>query len=499
MRRLPALAAAAAALLVGGSAAAADCVLQGFDDRCEAFVSLYNAPNNNPDDGYEDIRDMVLSPDGGRVYAVGISDVGPDSANFHYDYSTVAFDASNGAILWTQAYDGPSEAGQNYAHGIAVSPDGTRVFATGGEGTVALQQGNYGTVAYDAATGDELWRAVYDFRADGIDLAYDAAVTPDGSTLFVTGQSRGYAANPSVYNYDAATVAYDAETGEQRWAARFDGKLVDGFEAYDIGERIEVAPDGSTLYVSGFGNTGDAITIAYDAETGTERWQAAYDNGDFDFVGDSTLSPDGSTLYVSGGSDDPNSPQLPRLNDADAVTVAYDSATGDERWVARDRAMFPQGDAGLSIAAADDRVYVAGQTTSAPLDLDWLVVAYDAATGTQVWRKQFDGPLYYDETARALTLSPDGQTLYVVGEAADGFTHSWATTRAVDAATGIVRWIARYGISPDGLVYHLPKFVVANGTRVLVGTMFQYFNDQGGEHSPLEGDRVALGLIGYDP
>ncbi|MCW3839029.1 hypothetical protein ONA70_02815 [Micromonospora yasonensis] len=46
------------------------------------------------------------------------------------------------------------------------------------------------------------------------------AVTPDGATVIVSGQSPGTAENG--YS-DWGTVAYDAKTGEQKWVNRHDG------------------------------------------------------------------------------------------------------------------------------------------------------------------------------------------------------------------------------------------------------------------------------------
>ena len=74
-------------------------------------------------------------------------------------------------------------------------------------------------IAYDAATGEEIWRSV--FR--GLEFGAQAsaiAVSPDGATVFVTGVTQSFATDE-----DVAVVAYDAETGARRWARTDDGPL----------------------------------------------------------------------------------------------------------------------------------------------------------------------------------------------------------------------------------------------------------------------------------
>ena len=74
------------------------------------------------------------------------------------------------------------------------------------------------------------------------------AVRPDGSQVFVTGESSGNGG----YTYDYATIAYDAATGTKLWTQRYPGSP-DGAHA------IAVSPDGSQLFVTGSG----FVTIAY--------------------------------------------------------------------------------------------------------------------------------------------------------------------------------------------------------------------------------------------
>src|SRR5205823_11572117 len=123
--------------------------------------------------------------------------------------------------------------------------------------------------AYDAVSGDQLWAASYD--GGGIDdIAVAVTVSHDGSTVFVTGES-------DVSNQlDFATVAYEADTGLQRWVARYDGPAGQS----DYPSAIGVSPDGTRVFVTGTSSAGgvkvDYATVAYDASAGTDLWVARY-------------------------------------------------------------------------------------------------------------------------------------------------------------------------------------------------------------------------------
>ena len=59
---------------------------------------------------------------------------------------------------------------------------------------------------------------------------------------------------------DYATIAYNAATGAQRWAKRYDGPGTGDGQAYSAA----VSPNGATVFVTGYsGGTGDYATIAY--------------------------------------------------------------------------------------------------------------------------------------------------------------------------------------------------------------------------------------------
>jgi hypothetical protein len=116
-----------------------------------------------------------VSPDGAKVFVTGYS-VGPTNT----DYATVGYDAVSGSQSWVARFNGPQDT-LDYAYALGVSPEGSSVFVTG-----QTDGGDYGTIAYDASTGAGRWKARFGTRR-GSDLANAFAVSPDGSTVFVTG------------------------------------------------------------------------------------------------------------------------------------------------------------------------------------------------------------------------------------------------------------------------------------------------------------------------
>src|SRR5437667_324591 len=143
--------------------------------------------------------------------------------------------AQGGAELWVSRYGGrpqphlgPSGGASlrvDVAQSAAVSPDGSQVFVTGySVGTTGTN--DYATIAYDASTGAILWGRRYNGPGNSTDGATSVAVSPDGSKVFVTGASVGM---PNTYNY--ATIAYDSSTGATLWVSRYTDPLNTFFAA----------------------------------------------------------------------------------------------------------------------------------------------------------------------------------------------------------------------------------------------------------------------------
>ena len=201
----------------------------------------------------DDAADVVASPKGGRVFVVGY---GRDSTSTPYGFRLLAYRATDGTLTQSGGYDG----GQNdFATDLAVDADGTMLYATGGAVTFL-------TVAFRASTLKSVWAKRYD-AGHGFNKAASAAVSPDGLNVYVAGESAGKFETcfGDVQSSAYATVAYDASSGSQSWVARYNGLKRDP----DQPHQVATSPDGSLVYVTGDSDTGcvgsDVATVAYQA------------------------------------------------------------------------------------------------------------------------------------------------------------------------------------------------------------------------------------------
>ncbi len=415
-------------------------------------VPLWEPRYDGPDNGLDSARDVGVSPDGSTVFVTGRS----SGTGMPADYATMAYDVLTGFELWVARYD-PNPF--DMANALAVSPDGSTVFVTGESGDFFFSA-EFATIAYDAGTGEEKWVARYDGPVGGFDAASGLQLSPDGSVLYVTGSSMGDGTGR-----DFASVAYDAQTGEELWIARYTGPA----GSHDFLHASGLSPDGSVLYVSGsstgVGTDFDQAAVAYDTTDGSELWVARYDGpaSRLDVASSLGVDPGGSAVYVTGRSSGVGT-------DADYATVAYDAADGSELWVARYDGPASGFDVAHALGVDPDGalVYVTGRSSGVGTNADYATVAYDAADGSELWVARYDGSAGGGEVARALGVDPDGAAVYVTGQSAgDGTGNDYATV-AYDTQTGAELWAARYDGSANEWDSARALEVSPDGSRVFV-------------------------------
>lgn len=361
---------------------------------------------DGPVQGADELGGFGVSPSGDTVYVTGSSSgEGGDS-----DVVTIAYDGATGEQLWLARYDGPAAAGDS-GGGLTVSPSGDTVYVAGTAATSVDDEGthlDYVTLAYDAATGAQQWATLYDGPAAGTDDARAIAVSPAGDAVVVTGQSRGVGTGLT----DWGTVAYDAATGAQRWDVLHNGPD----NGIDVAGTLVVA--GSTVVVSGSHDGGatstDWATTGYSLSTGDELWQQTYDGGpgDTDVPRKVVVTPSGDTVVVTGNS-------WGSGTGSDYATVAYAVASGEQQWAARHDGTASALDIAWDVALTPDGAYavVTGQSDTAGTGPDYLTIAYSVASGEQVWTGQYDAAGSPDVAAGvAVDTAPDGgRRVFVTG------------------------------------------------------------------------------------
>jgi PQQ-like domain len=334
----------------------------------------------------------------------------------------VAYDAATGAELWQNS--------AGHGQSVAVSPNGQVVFVI--RSVRASGSADFATSAFDAASGKQLWTRLYNGRADGTDLAVALAVSPGGGTVFVTGTSKG-----STTAEDYATVAYAAASGRQLWVSRYNGSG----RSRDIPESIAVSPTGGVVFVTGYSfgsKTGSEFaTVAYRAANGKPLWTRRYGQPDGRNAADSVaVSPNGKRIFVTGS--------VIRRGSGSAIgTVAYSAGTGAQQWVRRyqgpsDRDDYPRV---VLVSPAGGIVLIAGQSTGH--GARYLCVAYSAVTGRTKWVRRFVVGDYVKEYLAGAAISQDGKSFYLTGWAyviPGGEEPSQDLTVAANLATGAQRW-----------------------------------------------------------
>jgi DNA-binding beta-propeller fold protein YncE len=376
-------------------------------------ATLWSAVYNGPGNFIDIATAIAVSPDGTKVFVTGRS----SGVTSRFDYATMAYSAATGALLWMVRYNGPGNF-DDEAFAIAVSPDGTKVFVTGmswASRAVPTNGEDYWTIAYRAGTGAVVWNQRYSGPdKSGVvghgDWASALGVSPDGSKVFITG--RGYGSGTAS---DYETVAYNAATGAVVWIMRYD----DPQKLQDMATAIAVSPDGTKVFVTGQSEEDvgssfivyDYMTLAYNATTGKTVWGARYSNQRGDSPAAIRASRDGTRVFVTGTSHG----QVVDPVGQDYATVAYHASSGIVAWTKRyDGASQPDVASALAISPDSTTVFVTGASTAATGN-DYTTIAYSAATGGVLWVRRYNGPGNSADYGNALAVGPGGNSLYVTG------------------------------------------------------------------------------------
>jgi hypothetical protein len=356
---------------------------------------------------------------------------------------TEATDALPGERLWIARYDGPAHR-SDIPSQVAVSPDGLTLFVTGDSYRPGCS--NWATVAY-SAKGEELWTARYDGAEHWCDTVAGIAVSDDGKRVYVTGQTQESDAG------DITTIAYDAVDGSELWVVRESTGL-------DIGADTAagVATHGTNVYVVGTVNTRcdesidlcyyKMVVASYDGQTGQRRWideyeSAASTSSSVGVFGSGLTVGAGDSVYVVGETATGN-----------VETLAYDGASGSRRWVAHSKDDYNAN--AIETSPDGGIVYIAAISTSNRYSL----TAYAVSDGSELWRVEKGSATF---GTPYIGVGPARDEVFLAAESKEHYL-----VIAIDADTGSNVWRARY--DAEGRVADFPAGIVvsADGEEVVV-------------------------------
>ena len=333
-----------------------------------AYVGCRNG-NATPLSAFDaDTGDLRWRREGGCVFPPAVVDGVAYSGGEPGDVN--AFDTGDGSELWH----------------VATGSEVSQAPVVAGDVVYVITNGVDAAFAYDAATGEELWR--YDLSAshaapavaggrlyttdsggdvvaiggsdqfpdaDPVSESTAATTEPEPAPVESTAATSGDDDCPGVYFTcgDGAQLPAAGRTGRATLAAPASPMPVLPASRSSCGGcRLTAHASRRRAVVAGvvYAACDDGVLYALDAATGAERWR-------FEGSGLGDVTAVGPLVYV---------------NDAD-VLRALDAATGQERW----KAAVPGG----TSAVVDDGLLVIGTG-------DGFLLGLDAATGAERWRFQ---------------------------------------------------------------------------------------------------------------
>jgi glucose dehydrogenase len=332
----------------------------------------------------------ALAVRSGLVFAAGFDTNTPGNR----DFLVRAYDVASGSLLWKDQVDTAGDADRAFA----LAAGAGQVFAAG-FGTNAAGNQDFLVRAYDAKSGALRWEDRVD-KAGLNDAAFALAV--EGGQVFAAGFGTNAAGNQ-----DFLIRAYQAKDGALLWEDQVDHAGFDDTAfALAVGEGLLFAA-GSGQRTAG---NQDFLVRAYDVKSGALRWEDQVDPaGGFDGV--NALAVEGGRLFAAGFVTN-------TAGNFDALLRAYEAKSGALLWEDQvDHAGLD--DAALALTVERGRVFIAGFGTNAAGNLDVLVRAYQAKTGTLLWEDQVD-KAGLDDAALALAAGGGQVTAAGVGTTATG-------------------------------------------------------------------------------
>jgi DNA-binding beta-propeller fold protein YncE len=389
--------------------------------------------------GLHAARDVAVSSDGKSVYATSLLD---DAV------VRLIRNPTTGALTPAGCVDdndtgadscGQSTDGLGYAQGIAVSPDGRSVYATGsGDNAVVAFSRNtstgeltpLGCVQDNDNGGDTCAES-----SDGLDGPNTVVVSPDGNQVYVG----------STFDDAVVRLNRNTTTGELTPAGCIENtggpdSCVSSMDGLGGVQTVAISADGKSLYATG-SDLYDVAILNRNTTTGALSDGGCVEDDDasgpcsqsmkgLSFPIGVAVSADGKSVYATGAQDDAVA-RLNRDTTTGALTPAGcvdDNDTGaDHCPQSTDGLQFANG---VAVSPLNNAVYVAGSNDDAVVTLSRskatgaltpVGCVDDTATGV-------DCPVSADglDDPQSVTPSPDGSSVYTAAHGSSAVARFFA-------------------------------------------------------------------------
>jgi outer membrane protein assembly factor BamB len=216
--------------------------------------------------------------------------------------------------------------------------------------------------------------------------------------------------------------------GEVQWQDQFDPAVAIAITT--LGKKVFVVGDRRVA-----ASNEDWLVRAYDARNGDLLWMDQFDLAGADDRAIAVVAQ-GNLVFVTGVV---STGTGGRTENLDWLVRAYDARTGSLIW--EDQFGITGGfDLPFAIAAQANRVFVVGEGSTAvgssASNLKWIVRAYDSRAGTLLWQDQFD---LAGEGSVAFAVAAEMGRVFVAGGSNVGGAGDWIV-RAYNADTGNLLW-----------------------------------------------------------
>jgi len=319
------------------------------------------------------VNDITVSVDD-RVIILTAPLIGPDRDPM----AVVGFAVSDGSLDWSWISPGHVAEPTD----LTVAPH--RVVATG---TLGWKHSHGYVVALQPRTGTVVWHHRSGSPLGGASVS--SAVTRAGR-VFAAG---------SVTRRDGPMLqatAYEVDDGSIAWRTTF--RRANGGSVIGFGDHGATVMLHAAWKLLGFGTARGHLVMA-------TRLDPAWTG----MIRDVTVDPHGHRVFFTGNDERVGSTH------SDMLTAAYRVGAPKAQWFRRfDGGGWDEGIDVVWVPSARPRVAVTGGSEHDGT-VGWRTVAYGARTGTRAWTDEYRGPLKQQGYPRAISASPGGTRVYVVG------------------------------------------------------------------------------------